>query len=62
MAAAQPFIEVWRGANGRWYGHRKAKNGRVTGTAGQGYASVGAVSKWAEKNYPGLEIRQIKPA
>lgn len=59
MAAREPFVEVWRGNNGRWYGHRKAKNGRVTSTAGQGYASLSAVTEWAAKNHPDLEIREI---
>jgi len=35
-----PKIKVFKGADGQWYWHIKARNGRVIATGGEGYTRV----------------------
>lgn len=58
------MVEYWRSENdGKWYFHRKARNGRITDPS-QGYAdrSTGAVRRAARKRFgPDVELRRIHP-
>jgi hypothetical protein len=57
VSSPGPFVEVFVGRDGRWYGHVKARNGRIT-DATQGYKQMRSAMRWAARNYPGLSVRR----
>jgi len=48
-------IEVFKGANNKWYFHVRATNGKIT-SASQGYSTKGNAQRAAKRQFPDLEI------
>lgn len=48
-------VEVFRGANGRWYFHRVARNNRRTAVS-QGYRLKRSALRTARKTFPDIPI------
>lgn len=53
-------IQVFQGANRRWYFHRQAANGRIT-DASQGYRWKRTAVREARKRWPGTTIQILPP-
>lgn len=56
MTSRPAKIEVWKGHDLRWYGHRRSANGKITDATPRGYARRGVVLAWAERSFPGLVV------
>lgn len=55
-------VEYWKARNGRWYFHRKARNGKVTDPS-QGYAgpSTSNVRRAIRRRWPDLPMIRVYP-
>lgn len=53
--ARGPKVELFEGADGRWYFHRRNTNGRVTKPS-QGYTLRRSARRAAKRDNPGLRI------
>lgn len=53
-------VQVYRGRDKRWYVRRKAGNGRITATAGQGYASTQGARRAAKRLFPDLGVLTVR--
>lgn len=62
--ATTATVEFWQSSrDGRWYAHRKARNGQVTGRTvggeGGGYSHLQGVRRAARREHPGLPLVRI---
>lgn len=48
-------IEVFKDADGKWFGHRKASNGKVTDVS-KPYSAKRPAMMWAERTYPDVRV------
>lgn len=53
-----PKVQLWPGKDGKWYFHRRNRNGSNTEPS-QGYASKASATKAAERDIPGLPIEVL---
>lgn len=51
------YVEVFFGRNQQWFWRRKARNGQVVSTGGEGYTSRSFCFERAQRLNPGLEVR-----
>jgi uncharacterized protein YegP (UPF0339 family) len=54
------MIELWQAFNGRWYFHKKNRNGKIT-EASQGYKERRYAVAAAKRDIPGFRIVERKP-
>lgn len=50
-----PKIEMWQAPNGKWYFHRRARNGKIT-DASQGYSTASNCRRAIRHRWPGAQI------
>lgn len=50
-----PKIEMWQAPNGKWYFHRRARNGKIT-DASQGYSTASNCRRAIRHRWPGAHI------
>lgn len=60
MAATVAKVEVFPGADGKWYFHTKARNGRVLDRS-QGYTRKWTAKTGAKRAYPGVPVVVVDP-
>jgi uncharacterized protein YegP (UPF0339 family) len=51
-------IEYWQGRDGRWYFHKRARNGKVV-DASQGYANAGNARRAARRLHPSAPLTRV---
>lgn len=54
--ARRPIIELWQAHNSKWYFHKKATNGKITGDSAQGYKEKRYAKVAIKREHPGLKI------
>lgn len=52
------WVELFKGANNKWYFHIKAANGEVT-SASQGYADRKGARRAIRRDWPGMTVKVI---
>ena len=52
------WVELFAGANGKWYFHVKAANGEVV-SASQGYKNRRGARRAIRRDWAGLEVRVL---
>lgn len=57
---AWPRIELWQGASGRWYFHKKSANGQLTMDS-QGYKEKRYAKVAIKREYPNLRVVELPP-
>lgn len=52
------WVELFKGANDKWYFHIKAANGEVT-SASQGYTTRAGARKAIRRDWPGMTVKVL---
>lgn len=50
-------VELWQGRDGRWYFHKRNRNGRITEPS-QGYSRKDSAKRAAKRDIPGFPIQE----
>jgi uncharacterized protein YegP (UPF0339 family) len=56
---ATPKVMLWQARNGRWYFHKKNRNGQVTQSS-QGYKEKRYAKVAIKRDIPGLPIEEVR--
>lgn len=58
MPKKWPRIQLWQGASGRWYFHKRSANGKIT-VDSQGYKEKRYAKEAIKREYPTLLVVEL---